>query len=167
MPGQEIRKKSIRYKLNPMKMEIDGKKILLVDDSIVRGNTSRKIIQVMRAAGAKKIYFASYAPPVQFPCLYGIDIPTNQELIASDNSIEEIRKWIDADKLYYGDVEEVKKSCLVGNPKLKDMCMACFDGKYKCGNVTKETLENNSDTRCGQRDNAFVDVGDEEQLNLV
>ncbi|MBN2087616.1 amidophosphoribosyltransferase [Candidatus Peregrinibacteria bacterium] len=168
MPGQEIRKKSIRYKLNPMKMEIDGKKILLVDDSIVRGNTSKKIIQVMKDAGAKKIYFASYAPPVKFPCLFGIDIPTPQELIASDSSIEEIRKWIGADKLFYGEIDDVKKACITGNPKLKDMCMACFDGEYKCKNVTKEILLSNAVSRRTQRSCAYVEgEEEEEQLNLV
>ena len=91
-------------------MEIKGKKILLVDDSIVRGNTSKKIIEVMREAGAKKIYFVSYAPPVQFPCLYGIDIPTRQELIASGNTVEAIRKSIGADKLFYGDLKECQKA---------------------------------------------------------
>ncbi len=168
MPGQEIRKKSIRYKLNPMKMEIEGKKILLVDDSIVRGNTSKKIVQVMKDAGAKKVYFASYAPPVQFPCLYGIDIPTRDELIASGSSIEEVRKWIGADKLFYGELDEVKTSALIGNPKLKDMCMACFDGKYKTGDIDEKMLKKNADIRRKQRSCASVGYEEEkEQMNLV
>jgi amidophosphoribosyltransferase len=168
MPGQEIRKKSIRYKLNPMKMEIKDKKILLVDDSIVRGNTSKKIIQVMRDAGAKKIYFASYSPPVQFPCLYGIDIPTRAELIASGSTIEVIRKWIGADKLFYGKLDEVKKATLVGNPKLKDMCMACFDGKYKTGDIDEKILKKNADIRRKQRSCAPVGgEGEDDQMNLV
>lgn len=168
MPGQEIRKKSIKYKLNPIRLEIEGKKILLVDDSIVRGNTSKKIVEVMRENGAKKIYFVSYAPPVQFPCLYGIDIPTRQELIASGNSVEEIRKFMGADKLYYGDIKDVQKACMVGNPKLKDMCMACFDGKYRTGDIDEKVLRHNADTRRMQRacDRTADDSG-EEQMNLV
>ena len=168
MPGQEVRKKSIRYKLNPMRMEIQGKKILLVDDSIVRGNTSKKIVEVMREAGAEKIYFVSYAPPVKFPCLYGIDIPTRQELIASGDTIEEIRKYIGADALFYGEIDEVKKACLTGNPKLKDMCMGCFDGDYKTGYVDDEVVAKNESSRLEQKACGRVeeDYGDE-QLELV
>ena len=144
-------------------------KILLVDDSIVRGNTSKKIVQVMKETGAKKVYFASYAPPVQFPCLYGIDIPTRQELIASKNSIEEIKKFIGADELFYGDLPEVQKACMIGNHKLKDMCMACFDGKYKTGDVDEKILKRNADMRTGQRSCAKIpddDTGDV-QMNLI
>jgi len=169
MPGQEIRKKSIKYKLNPIKMEINGKNILLVDDSIVRGNTSKKIVEVMKDAGAKKVYFVSYAPPVKFPCLYGIDIPTRQELIASGNSVEEIKKFMGADELFYGDLPDVEKACLQGNPKLKDMCMACFDGEYKTGDIDEKVLKANADARRNQRSCGRVeDISEEdEQLNLV
>lgn len=169
MPGQEIRKKSIKYKLNPIQLEIEGKNILLVDDSIVRGNTSKKIVEVMRASGAKKIYFVSYAPPVKFPCLYGIDVPTKQELIASKNSVEEIRQFIGADKLFYGEPDDVKKACMIGNPKLKDMCMACFDGEYKTGDIDEKILRNNADVRRMQRscNRAKDDSGEEQQMNLV
>lgn len=168
MPGQEARKKSIRYKLNPMKMEIEGKKILLVDDSIVRGNTSKKIVEVMRSSGAKKVYFVSYCPPVTNPCLYGIDIPTRKELIAGTNSQEEIRKFIGADALFYGKLEDVKKACLTGNPKIKDMCMACLDGKYKTGDVTEEVLKKNAELRTCQKiaSNNEEDSA-EEQMNLI
>ena len=169
MPGQDVRKKSIKYKLNPMKMEIDGKKILLVDDSVVRGNTSKKIIEVMREAGAKEIHFVSYAPPVKFPCLYGIDIPTRQELIASDVSVEKIREFIGADSLIYGDVEDIKKDCITGNPKIKNMCMACFDGNYITGDVTEEILKNNADARTSQRACGKVEDHEEggDQMELV
>lgn len=169
MPGQEVRKKSIKYKLNPIKMEIKGKKILLVDDSIVRGNTSKKIVQVMKEAGAEKIYFVSYAPPVKFPCLYGIDIPTRQELIASGNEVEEIRQFMGADELFYGDLEDVKQACMIGNPDIGDMCAACFDGDYKTGDIDEKILQANADARrdqrscCGKVEN---DEG-EDQLNLV
>ena len=168
MPGQEIRKKSIKYKLNPIRLEIEGKKILLVDDSIVRGNTSKKIVEVMREAGAAKVYFASYAPPVKFPCLYGIDIPTRQELIASKNSIEEIRQFMGADALLYGDLADVKQACMEGNVKLTDMCMACFDGHYKTGDIDDATLQNNAAIRSQQRGCGKVEQdGHDEQMNLV
>lgn len=168
MPGQAIRKKSIRHKLNPMPLEIEGKKILLVDDSIVRGNTSKKIIEIVREAGAKKVYLVSYAPPVKFPCLYGIDIPTRAELIASGSTTEEIRKWIGADKLFYGDIKEVKKACLIGNPKLKDMCMGCFDGVYKTGDIDEAVLKKNADARRKQRACAIIEgESEDEQMNLV
>ncbi len=147
MPGQKIRKKSIKHKLNPMPLEIKGKKILLVDDSIVRGNTSKELVQMMRDAGAKKIYFASYSPPVMHPCLYGIDIPTRGELIASNNSVEEIRKYIGADVLVYGDLEDMLDACKEKSKNISDFCMACFDGKYKTGDIDAKTLKDNADAR--------------------
>ena len=171
MPNQKIRKKSIRYKLNPMRMEIEGKNILLVDDSIVRGNTSKKIVEVMKQAGAGKIYFCSYAPPVKHPCLYGVDVPTHQELIAYNNSIEDIRQFMGADQLFYGDLEDCKAACLTGNPKIKDMCMACFDGNYKKNSdIDEEMLRKNEETRLYHRSCGKMEEDDEEdgeQLNLV
>lgn len=175
MPGQEVRKKSIRYKLNPMRHEMEGKKILLVDDSIVRGNTSRQIIQMVKDAGAKKVYFASFSPPVIHPCLYGIDIPTREELIASSNSIEEIQKFIGADALIYHDLKDVYEACLADNPKLPDFCMGCFDGKYKTGDIDDEVLEKVASSRRAEKDAAGCDrVGSTreldsapDQLNLV
>jgi len=170
MPNQAIRKKSIKYKLNPMKMEIDGKKILLVDDSIVRGNTSKKIVEVMRKAGAEKIYFISYAPPVKHPCLYGVDVPTRQELIAANNSVEDIRKFMNADVLLYGELEDAKEACIVGNKKIKDMCMACFDGDYKKNSeIDEEILKRTSDARIQERTCArkLEDEEGGDQLNLI
>ena len=161
MPGQGIRKKSIRYKLNPMPLEIGGKKILLVDDSIVRGNTSRKIIEMVRGAGAKKIYFASYAPPIISPNLYGIDIPTKEELIAANASIGEVCEQIGADKLFYGTVKGMFDACVEGNPKIKDMDMSCFDGVYKTGDIDDEVLERQSYSRSCERG-----CGNGGQLNL-
>lgn len=181
MPGQKIRKKSIRYKLNPMKMEIEGKNILLIDDSIVRGNTSKQIVQMVRNAGAKKVYLGIFSPPVISPCLYGLDIPTREELIASNHSTEEIRKFIGADALLYSDVQSTFEACKSGNPKIKDMCMACFDGKYKTGDIDEETLKKAAEDRmkdktCGKIEDEFAlmeseksNCGDptKEQLNLV
>ncbi|MFA4891351.1 MAG: amidophosphoribosyltransferase [Candidatus Gracilibacteria bacterium] len=170
MPGQEIRKKSIRYKLNAMPLEFKGKDVLLVDDSIVRGNTSKEIIRMCREAGVKRLYFASYSPPVKFPCVYGIDIPTSQELIASNNSIEEVRKFIDADALFYGTIEGVHGSCLTKKSNIKDFCMACFDGVYKTGDVDKEVLRKVSESRlqekaCGEIEEDFGHSDD--QLTIL
>lgn len=160
MPGQKIRKKSIRYKLNPMKLEIEGKKILLIDDSIVRGNTSKQIVQMVKGAGAKKVYLGIFSPPVINPCLYGIDIPTREELIASKHSVEQIRKFIGADSLVFADIDAVFEACIKGSSKVKDMCMACFDGKYKTGDVDESVLKKNSDARlsdkvCGKIEDEF------------
>lgn len=170
MPGQEIRKKSIKYKLNAMPLEFRRKNVLLVDDSIVRGNTSKQIVQMCKNAGAKKIYFASYSPPVKYPCVYGIDIPTPQELIASSNTVDEIAKFIGVDRLFYADLKDTFDSCRAGNPALKDFCMACFDGKYKTGDVTKEVLKEVEETRleeksCGQLEDTSDATDD--QLSFV
>ena len=170
MPGQKIRKKSIRYKLNPMKLEIEGKKILLVDDSIVRGNTSRQIVTMLRDAGAKKIYFTSYSPPVKCPCLYGIDIPTKEELIAYDNSIEDIRKFMGADVLIYQNLEDTFDACIKGDKRLKDFCMGCFDGKYKTGDIDEKVLKSNAEARLIDKGCAKAikeGMPSDEQLNLI
>ena len=168
MPGQKIRKKSIRYKLNPMPLEIKGKKILLVDDSIVRGNTSRKIIEMVRGAGAEKIYFASYAPPIISPNLYGIDIPTTEELIAVGNTTEEICEMIGADKLFYGTVKDMFEACKAGNPKIKDFDMSCFDGRYVTGDIDKKVLAEQAASRTDERGcGSLDDEMDDEQMNLI
>ncbi|PKL36766.1 amidophosphoribosyltransferase [Candidatus Peregrinibacteria bacterium HGW-Peregrinibacteria-1] len=151
MPGQEKRKKSIRYKLNPIPLEINGKNVLLVDDSIVRGNTSRQIIEMVRRAGAKKIYFCSYSPPVRYPNLYGIDIATQEELVAANVKVEDIGALIGADELFYGDIDDMKEACLEGNPNIKDMDMSCFDGRYVTGDVTEEVLREQSSCRSQER----------------
>ena len=170
MPGQKSRKKSIRYKLNPMRLEIEGKKILLIDDSIVRGNTSRQIVEMMRGAGVEKIYLASYAPPVVAQNLYGIDIPTKEELIAANATVPEICKMIGADELFYGTIEDMLKACVEGNPEVTDMDMSCFDGKYKTGDVTDEILREQSESRTNEKRCGGVgDDGDyaENQLPLI
>lgn len=169
MPGQELRKKSIQYKLNAMRLEFEDKNVLLVDDSIVRGNTSKEIVKMCKNAGAKNLYFASYSPPVRCPCVYGIDIPTSQELIASSNSVDEVCKFIGADRLFYADLKDTFNSCRVGNPKIRDFCMACFDGEYKTGDVTKEVLREVAETRlkekaCGKTED---DSPAEGQMSIV
>jgi len=141
MPGQEARKKSIRYKLNPITLEVKDKNVLLVDDSIVRGNVSMAIIEMIRKAGAKKVYFASASPPLRFPCYYGIDMPTREELIANQLSEDEIRVKLNADALFYQDLDDLKKSVKVGNKNIKRHCMACMDGEYPTKDITREAME--------------------------
>jgi amidophosphoribosyltransferase len=140
MPGQAVRKKSVRQKLNPMAMEFAGKNVLLVDDSIVRGTTSREIVQMAREAGARKVYFASAAPPVRFPNVYGIDMPTRAELIAAHRTEDQVAAEIGADALIYQDLEDLKDSVRQVNPKLVNFETSCFDGVYITGDVTTDYL---------------------------
>ena len=136
MPGQGMRKKSVRQKLNAITTEFKGRNVLLVDDSIVRGTTSKEIVQMARDAGARKVYMASAAPPVRFPNVYGIDMPTTAELIAHNRSIEEIRQFIGADALIYQDVAAMKKVVKTLNPSLDGFEASCFDGVYITGDVS-------------------------------
>ena len=138
MPGQGVRKKSVRQKLNAIGMEFKGRNVLLVDDSIVRGTTSKEIVQMAREAGARKVYMASAAPPVRHPNVYGIDMPTKEELIAHDRSVEEIRIFIGADQLIYQDVDAMKRVVNALNPKIRGFEASCFDGIYITGDVTAE-----------------------------
>ncbi|MDB5907896.1 MAG: amidophosphoribosyltransferase [Massilia sp.] len=141
MPGQAIRSKSVRQKLNAIASEFKGKNVLLVDDSIVRGTTSREIVQMAREAGARKVIFASAAPPVLFPNVYGIDMPTRGELIAYGRTNEEICREITADKLVYQDVDALKRSISDVNPVLQNFEASCFDGIYVTGDVTQGYLD--------------------------
>jgi amidophosphoribosyltransferase len=136
MPGQGMRKKSVRQKLNAIASEFKGRNVLLVDDSIVRGTTSKEIVQMAREAGARKVYMASAAPPVRYPNVYGIDMPTKEELIAHGRSIEEVRQYIGADALIYQDVAAMKKVVATLNPKLDGFEASCFDGVYITGDVS-------------------------------
>lgn len=154
MPGQAVRRKSVRQKLNAIGSEFKGKNVLLVDDSIVRGTTSREIVDMARAAGANKVYFASAAPPVRFPNVYGIDMPTQSELIATGRSDEEIARTIGADGLIYQDLEDMQQSVTDINPALTRFESSCFNGQYVTGDITPEYLE-----RLGQ---SRGDSGDEE-----
>jgi len=140
MPGQQQRRKSVRQKLNAMSIEFQGKNVLLVDDSIVRGTTSREIVQMAREAGARKIFFASAAPPVRFPNVYGIDMPTRQELIATDRSDEEICREIGADHLVYQDLNALRHAVSRVNPSLTNFETSCFNGDYITGDVTADYL---------------------------
>lgn len=141
MPGQAIRRKSVRQKLNAIGTEFKGKSVLLVDDSIVRGTTSREIVQMARESGAKRVIFASAAPPVKFPNVYGIDMPTRNELIAYGRTDEEICREITADALVYQDLEALTRSISVVNPLLKKFEASCFDGVYVTGDVSRDYLD--------------------------
>ncbi|AVP57520.1 amidophosphoribosyltransferase [Pulveribacter suum] len=140
MPGQATRKKSVRQKLNAIASEFKGKRVLLVDDSIVRGTTSKEIVQMARDAGATQVYLASAAPPVRFPNVYGIDMPTPGELIAHGRTVEEIRQWIGADALIYQDVEAMKQAVGRINPQVAGFEASCFDGHYVTGDITDEDV---------------------------
>jgi amidophosphoribosyltransferase len=140
MPGQALRKKSVRQKLNPIGIEFKGKNVLLVDDSIVRGTTSQQIVQMARDAGANKVYFASAAPPVRFPNVYGIDMPSRDELLATGRSDEEICQEIGADALIYQDLDALIADVKYRNPKIKDFDCSGFDGKYVTGDITEAYL---------------------------
>ena len=142
MPKQELRKKSVRRKLNPIPFEFKDKNVLLVDDSIVRGTTSREIVEMARSVGAKKVYFASAAPPIRFQNVYGIDMAATAELIAHQRSEEQIAEFIGADWLVYQNLEDLIESAQAGNPEIKNFETSVFDGNYICGSVTKDYLTN-------------------------
>jgi amidophosphoribosyltransferase len=141
MPGQELRKKSVRQKLNAMAVEFKDKNVLLVDDSIVRGTTSREIVQMARESGAKKVFFASAAPPVRYPNVYGIDMPTRSELIATGRTEAEIAALIGADAVIYQDLDALVDGVRRLNPSIKRFDCSCFDGVYITGDVSPEYLE--------------------------
>ncbi|ALT77310.1 MULTISPECIES: amidophosphoribosyltransferase [unclassified Roseateles] len=152
MPGQGARKKSVRQKLNAIGLEFKNRNVLLVDDSIVRGTTSKEIVQMAREAGARKVYLASAAPPVRYRNVYGIDMPTSSELVAHNRSIEEIRQFIGADALIYQDVDAMKRVVAALQPALKGFEASCFDGHYITGDVTAEDFAKMEAQRLSQGD---------------
>src|SRR3954465_1027460 len=164
MPGQSVRSRSVRQKLNPISMEFKGKNVLLVDDSIVRGTTSREIVSMAREAGARKVFFASAAPPVRYPNVYGIDMPTRAELIAAHRSEEEVAREIGADALIYQDLDALKDAVRRVNPRLTSFETSCFDGVYITGDITSDYLQKIENRRDAARDSG--DDGDAGQLDL-
>lgn len=140
MPGQALRKKSVRQKLNPIGMEFKGKNVLLVDDSIVRGTTSKQIVQMARDAGASKVFFASAAPPVRFPNVYGIDMPSRDELLATGRTDQQICEEIGADALIYQDLDALIAAVQLSNPDIKVFDCSCFDGNYITGDIDEAYL---------------------------
>ena len=163
MPGQAMRKKSVRQKLNAISVEFKGKNVLLVDDSIVRGTTSREIVQMARDAGARKVYFASAAPPVKFPNVYGIDMPSRHELIATGRTDEEICREISADRIVYQDLADLKAAVHKSNPSITRFDCSCFDGEYITGDITAEYLDRIEASRGGGKANLEPD---EDQMEL-
>jgi len=141
MPGQGMRRKSVRQKLNSISMEFRGKNVLLVDDSVVRGNTSREIVQMARESGARKVFFASAAPPVRYANVYGIDMPTREELIACGRTEAEIAGEIGCDELIYQDLDALREDVRSVNPGVVNFEDSCFSGVYVTGDVTREYLD--------------------------
>jgi amidophosphoribosyltransferase len=166
MPGQAVRRKSVRQKLNAITQEFKGKNVLLVDDSIVRGTTSQEIVLMAREAGARKVYFASAAPPVRFANVYGIDMPTRDELIASNRTDDEIREAIGADELIYQTLDMLKASITACNPSIDQFETSCFDGCYITGDVTAAYLDGVENQRKGAPKQSDEDSG-QLDLNLV
>ena len=142
MPGQKQRKKSVRQKLSAIELEFKDKNVLLVDDSIVRGTTSQEIVQMARAAGAKKVFFASAAPPVRYPNVYGIDMASKNEFVAHNKTTEEVCQTIGADKLIYQNLDDLIWSVQQGNPNIKSFDCSCFDGNYLTKDIDEPYLDN-------------------------
>lgn len=170
MPGQATRKKSVRQKLNAIELEFKDKNVLLVDDSIVRGTTSKQIIQMARDAGANKVFFASAAPPVCYPNVYGIDMPSPHELIAHGRSVEEVAALIGADALIYQDLEDLKSAVKKWSTKILDFDDSIFSGKYVTGNINENYLRQLDLLRCDaakeERDHEFDDSEEEELIDI-
>jgi len=158
MPGQQMRKKSVKQKLNAIALEFEGKNVMLVDDSIVRGTTSEQIIQMARDAGAKKVYLASAAPPVRYPNVYGIDMPAARELIAHDRTEDEVCAAIGADRLLYQDLEDLVDAVRKGNPDIKHFDTSCFSHNYITGDINEAYLQRIEALR---NDNAQVNRNNE------
>jgi amidophosphoribosyltransferase len=149
MPGQSVRKKSVRQKLNAIASEFKGRNVLLVDDSIVRGTTSHEIVQMARDAGARKVYLASAAPPVRYPNVYGIDMPTSNELVAHNRTVEQIRQIIGCDALIYQDVDGMKNAIGKLSTRIKGFDASCFDGVYVTGDITSDDIARLNANRVG------------------
>ncbi len=165
MPGQSVRAKSVRQKLNAIDLEFRDKNVLLVDDSIVRGTTSGEIVQMARESGANKVYFASAAPPVRFPNVYGIDMPTAEELIAHNRSEQEIAEIIGADRLIYQDLDGLIEAAKAGNPLIREFDTSCFTGDYVTGDINCDYLAKVSSAR-NDAAKLALDMPDESLVDL-
>ncbi len=164
MPGQKFRKKSVRRKLNPLDIEFKGKNVMLVDDSIVRGTTSKEIVQMARDSGAKKVYFASASPAIRYPNIYGIDMPAAKELIAHGRTETEVAKEIGADRLIYQELDDLINAVTKGNPKLKQFDCSVFTGKYITGEsdryFTDLEARRNHDKKNDKENMVAIDMSD-------
>ncbi|WP_299788401.1 amidophosphoribosyltransferase [uncultured Shewanella sp.] len=168
MPGQQERKKSVRRKLNAIGVEFKGKNVLLVDDSVVRGTTSEQIIEMAREAGAKKVYFASAAPEIRFPNVYGIDMPTAAELIAHGRDVDEISKMIGADGMIFQDLEDLVEAVRMENPEIKRFETSVFDGNYITNDVDQNYLDHITKLRNDDaKANRSKDIGTNLELHNV
>ncbi|MBL6720638.1 MAG: amidophosphoribosyltransferase [Planctomycetes bacterium] len=156
MPNHQSRSTSIRRKLNALPLEFKGKDVLLVDDSIVRGNTSRRIVQMARDAGARRVYFAVTSPPLVAPCPYGVDMASKTEFVADGRTVDEIASFLGVDHLVYLDREAMNIAAAKGNPRLESFCNACFTGEYPTPDVTLERLKAIEDERGARRSNPAV-----------
>ncbi len=168
MPGQSQRKKSVRQKLNPIDLEFQGKNVLLVDDSIVRGTTCREIIQMARESGAAKVYFASAAPAVKYPNVYGIDMPAKSELIAYGRTVDEVCRLIGADGLIYQDLDDLIAAAREGNPEITRFDCSVFDGSYVTGDIDEAYLNRLQASRSDSAKNkpALADVDEGTTVDL-
>ncbi len=162
MPGQNQRKKSVKQKLNTIPLEFKGKNVMLVDDSIVRGTTCRQIIEMAREAGANKVYFASAAPPVRYPNVYGIDMPSAQELVAHGREVDEICELIGADWLVYQDIEDLIDSCTEGNPDITEYDCSVFTGEYVTQDIDQNYLDRVNSLRNDEAQSSRLDGQPEE-----
>ena len=152
MPGQQERKKSVRYKLVPQELEIRDKKVMIMDDSIVRGNTSREIVTMLRDFGAREVYFASACPPVISPCFYGVDMPTKEELIAGRMTKNEIQEYLEVDALLYQDINDLVEAVTRrGDHYIDKPCMACLDGNYIANDIDLNTIDKIGQMRTSHR----------------
>jgi amidophosphoribosyltransferase len=140
MPNDKARQDSVRAKLNPIRAEFEGKRVIILDDSIVRGNTSRQIVKIARQMGAEKVYLASYSPPLMYPCLYGIDMSTKREFVARDRTNEEIAKELGADAVVYQTIEEMVDVVRTAGGTKTEFCVACFEGVYPTGDITESMI---------------------------
>jgi amidophosphoribosyltransferase len=140
MPNDKARQATIRTKLNPIRAEFEGKRVIILDDSIVRGNTSRQMVKIARQMGAAKVYLASYSPPLLFPCLYGIDMSTKREFVARGRTHEEIARELGADCVIYQTVEQMEDAVRTAGNKQLEFCKACFVGTYPTGDITEQMI---------------------------
>lgn len=155
MPNQKQRSRNVRYKLTPQRTEIENKSVLIVDDSIVRGTTSREIVKMVREFGAKEINFVSTCPPIKHPCFYGIDIPSRKELIAATHTLEQIKNFLGVDRLLYQTQDDLIEAVTRrGEHHIKRPCMACMDGNYVCGNITEEKIQQMEQQRENEKSGA-------------
>ena len=167
MPGQSKRKKSVRQKLNAIGLEFKDKNVLLVDDSIVRGTTSGQIIQMARDAGAKNVYFASAAPPVRYQNVYGIDMPSAEELIAHNRTEQEVCDLIGADRMVYQELDDLIESARIGNPAITEFDVSCFTGEYVTGDISTDYLHSLEKARSDKAKQRRSDDEDDDEVSMI